>query len=70
MCSNVKDLVVNHKGVVHEFSLRTTEDHGGFMWIVYDHTGAHLYSENYDPDEINPADEASMYCQGYCEENY
>lgn len=52
------------------FSFKTTDDENGFMWIVYDEDDAHLYSENYDPDQQNAWDLVDSFCNDYINANY
>lgn len=71
MCSSTQDLTVVHNNKIYLYTLKLTDEtHGGFMWTVYDPDGAYLYAENYDPDQINPADEAHMFATEHCESNY
>lgn len=70
MCSSVHDALITHKNKLHIYSVRLKEEHGGFQMCIYDPDGAYLYDECYDPDTINPLDEANMFCQGHAEENY
>jgi hypothetical protein len=46
------------------------DDEFGFLWTVYDYDEAYLYGENYDPDQVNPLDEAEQYCNEYVQMNY
>lgn len=66
----VHDIIICKLQTSFHFSCKVTDDENGFMWAVYDSDGAHLYCENYNPDEINPVDEADMFCDGYVSANY